>query len=151
HLDQYRHATRDPEVYWREALRRDPGDARCNNAIGLWHLRRGEFSEAEQSFRRAIERLTKCNPNPRDGEPYYNLGLTLRYAGRDDEAYAAFYKATWNQAWQGAGYHAIAELDCRKEDWTSAMNHLDRALRVNADNLKARDLRAMVLGKLGRD
>ncbi len=31
HLEQYRHATRSPEPYWREALRRDPGDARCNN------------------------------------------------------------------------------------------------------------------------
>ena len=23
HLEQYRHATRSPEIYWREALRRD--------------------------------------------------------------------------------------------------------------------------------
>src|SRR5690606_13236458 len=30
HLSQYRHATRKPEPYWEEALRRDPGDARCN-------------------------------------------------------------------------------------------------------------------------
>jgi hypothetical protein len=46
HLEQYRHATRHPEPYWREALRRDPGDARCNLALGRWHLRRGEFSPA---------------------------------------------------------------------------------------------------------
>src|SRR5262249_3741175 len=50
HLEQYRHATRHPEAYWREALRRDPGDSRCNNAIGLWHLRRGEVHQAEQHF-----------------------------------------------------------------------------------------------------
>ena len=46
HLDQYRHATRCPTLYWREALRRDPLDSRCNNAMGLWHLKRGEFSTA---------------------------------------------------------------------------------------------------------
>ncbi len=150
HLDQYRHATRKPELYWLEALRRDPGDARCNNAMGLWHLRRGQFADAEKYFRRAIARLMSRNPNPRDGEPYYNLGLALRHQGRDEEAYAAFYKATWNQAWQSAGFHAIAELDCRKGDWSSALGHLERALRANTDNLKARNLRAVVLRRLGR-
>ena len=75
HLEQYRHATRCPTLYWREALRRDPLDSRCNNAMGLWHLRRGEFAEAETFFRHAIERLTRRNANPYDGEPFYNLGL----------------------------------------------------------------------------
>lgn len=151
HLEQYRHATRCPTVYWREALRRDPEDARCNNALGRWHLRRGEFEKAEARFTRALARLTLRNPNPADGEPSYNLGLTLRLLGRDDEAYAAFYKATWNAAWQSAAYHALAELDCRKAAWTQALDHLDRALRVNTDNLRARDLRAVVLRKLGYD
>ena len=54
HLEQYRHATRCPTPYWREALRRDPGDSRVNNAMGLWHLRRGEFDQAEGHFRRAV-------------------------------------------------------------------------------------------------
>lgn len=151
HLDQYRHATRGPELYWNEALRRDPGDARCNNAMGLWHLRRGEFENARAHFARAIARLTERNPNPYDGEPYYNLGQALCFLGRHEEAYAAFYKATWNHAWQGAAFHALAELDCRRGNWTSALDHLDRALRLNADNLRARDLRAVVLRKLGRD
>ena len=55
--------------------------------------------------------------------------------GREEEAYAAFYKAAWNQAWQGAAYHALAELDCRRGDWTTALDHLDRSLRLNTDNL----------------
>jgi tetratricopeptide (TPR) repeat protein len=150
HLEQYRHATRCPTIYWREALRRDPMDARCNNAMGLWHLRRGEFVEAEKHFHKAIERLTRRNPNPYDGEAYYNLGLCLRFQNRDQEAYAAFYKATWNQAWQSAGYHALAELDCKKLDWQSALDHLNRSLRFNTDNLRARNLKAMVLRILDR-
>src|SRR6185436_1451971 len=32
HLEQYRHATRQSEDYFREALFRDPGDIRCNLA-----------------------------------------------------------------------------------------------------------------------
>ena len=73
HLEQYRHPTRSPESYWREAVRRDAGDSRCNHALGRWHLRRGEFSEAERYLHTAIARLTIRNPNPYDGEPYYDL------------------------------------------------------------------------------
>ncbi len=151
HLEQYRHATRCPTDYWREALRRDPLDSRCNNALGLWHLRRGEFAAAEHFLCQAIARLTQRNPNPRDGEPFYNLGLTLRYLGRDDAAYAAFYKATWNQAWAAAGFHALAEIDCCRSHWTAALEHLNRSLRFDTDNLRARDLKVVVLRKLNRE
>ena len=158
HLEQYRHATRRPEPYWREALRRDPGDARGNLALGRWHLRRGEFADAERHLRASIARLVSRNANPPDGEPYYQLGLCLRQqafaagldAARLSAAYAAFYKATWNQAWQSAGYHALAEIDALRRDWGAALDHLDRALRVNADHLRARDLQAIVLRRLGR-
>jgi tetratricopeptide (TPR) repeat protein len=149
HLEQYRHATRLPEVYWREALRRDPLDSRCNTALGGWHLRRGEFTEAEVSFRRAIERLTSRNPNPSVGEAFYGLGLTLRYLGRDDEAYDVLSKAAWNQAWQSSADYALGELDCRRRDWPTADEHLTRALRSNVDDLRARDLHVMVLRRLG--
>jgi len=150
HLDQYRHATRCATLYWREALRRDPLDVRCNNALGLWHFKRGEFSVAEKHFRAAIERLTRRNANPADGEALYHLGLTLRYHGRDDDAYAALYKATWNQAWAAAGYHALAEIDCTRGEWATALEHLNRSLRFDTDNLRARNLKAIVLRKLNR-
>ena len=81
-IRQYRHATRSPEPYWREILRRDAGDSRANNALGRMNLRRGEFSRAEDRFRTAIARLTSRNPNPYDSEAYYNLGLTLLYQDR---------------------------------------------------------------------
>jgi len=151
HLEQYRHATCCPTLYWREALRRDPLDWRCNNALGLWHFKRGEFTLAETHFRKAIERLTRRNANPADGEAYYHLGLCLRHLGRDDEAYDALYKAVWNQAWQAAGYHALAEIDCCRANWPTALEHLDRSLRCNTDNLRARNLKVMVLGKLQRE
>lgn len=159
HLEQYRHATRCPTVYWREALRRDSLDARCNNAMGLWHLRRGEFNTAETHFRRATERLTRRNPNPHDGEPFYSLGLCLGFkfdsnpeAETGDQnfndAYAAFYKAAWTQVCTGAAYHALAEMDCRRSDWTSALEHLNRSLNCDAENTRARNLKVIVLRKL---
>ncbi len=159
HLEQYRHVTRSPVDYWREAIRRDPLDSRCNNALGRWHLQRGELDAAEQYFRRAIERQISRNANPYDGEPFYNLGLTLRCRldtdpSQDDplfdQAYASFYKSTWNAAWAAAGFHAIAEMDCRRGNWAQALAHLDHSLRFSSDNLRARDLKVIVLRKLGR-
>jgi len=150
HLEQYRHATRSPEPYWGEAVRRDPGDSRANNALGRLHLRRGEFSQAERCVRTAIARLTARNPNPYDSEPHYNLGMALLFQDRIDEAYDAFSRAIWSAAWRGPGYHRLAEIDIRKARLTAAMDHLDRALRADADNTNARNLRAAVLRQLGR-
>ena len=174
HLDQYRHATRCPTLYWREALRRDPGDARCNNALGLWHLKRGEFALAETHFRQAIARLTHRNANPADGEPFYNLGLCLCYqamlksevrSATEAEtlrrqgfklpsdllcsAYSAFYKATWNQAWAGPSFLALAEIDCRRQDWAKAVEHAHRAYQSAAFNQRAMNLWALALRKSG--
>ncbi len=141
HLEQYRHATRAPEAYWREALTRDPSDARCNNAMGLFHLRRGEFGKALGHFQMAVATLTKYNPNPRDGEPFYNLGVTLRFLNRLDEAYDAFYKAMWNGAWKSAASLALAEIDCLRKDWRLATEHLigvDRSQALVACALRKR-------------
>jgi tetratricopeptide (TPR) repeat protein len=150
HLDQYFHPTWSPLPYWQEALRRDPHDARCNNALGLACLQQGDLPQAEQHFRTAINTLTRRNFNPRDGEAYYNLGLTLKYQERSSEAYAAFYKATWSYAWQAAGYYALAEIDCERCDYETALDHLDRSLMTNAVNLKARNLKAITLRRLNR-
>ena len=151
HLEQYRHATRFPEPYWEEALRRDPGDARAHNALGRWHLRGGEFKLAAVHFGLSIDTLTRLNSNPYDGEPFYNLGLALRYLGFDEEAYSAFYKSTWNYAWRTAGYTALAEIDAKHERWESALYHLALALRTDADHVNARNLQAAILRRLGRD
>src|SRR3546814_17429733 len=64
HLEQYRHATYNPTDYYREALKRDPGDARSNNALGLWSLRRGKFEESETFLRIDAARLQRPNPTP---------------------------------------------------------------------------------------
>jgi hypothetical protein len=45
-------------------LKRDPDASRLNNAVGLVHLRNGQFAEAEAHFAFAISRLTIRNPNP---------------------------------------------------------------------------------------
>lgn len=150
HLEQYRHPTRRPEVYWLEGIRRDSGDSRCNHALGRWHMRRGEFTKAEAYLRTAITRLTRRNPNPSDGEPYYNLGLTLQFQGRTAEAYDAFYKSTWNAAWRGPGYHRLSEIDASRGEWLKALDHIERSVRAEAENLNALNLNVIALRRVGR-
>ncbi|MCL6101331.1 MAG: DUF5107 domain-containing protein [Bacteroidetes bacterium] len=150
HLEQYRHATYDPLDYYLEALRRDPKESRCNNALGLWNLRRGRFAKAENYFREAIKTLTERNPNPIDGEPFYNLGVTLRRLGKDDEAFDAFYKSVWNSAWMDNGYFQLACLAAKKQSWEEALELIDRSLIRNWHNHKARQLKVSILRKLGK-
>ena len=128
HLEQYRHATRSPESYWSEGLRRDSGDARLNNAMGLALLRKGIFAEAEQHFERAVQRLTLRNPNPYDGEPFYNLGLARIHQGKSAAAYAAFHKAAWNYTWQSAAWLWLARISLRRGNLTLALEQVERSL-----------------------
>ena len=150
HVEQYLHSSLDPAPYWERALRIDPADSRSNNALGRLLMRRGDFIHAEVHFRRAIQTLTRYNFNPYDGEPYYNLGLTLLYQGRHEEAYDAFYKCIWSYAWQAAGYYALAQIDCRRGNFASAISMLDRSLMANSCNTKARNLKAACLRHLGQ-
>lgn len=150
HLEQYRHATYSPVDYYEEALRRDPLDYRCNNALGLWYVRKGRFDKAEPYLRTAVRVLTKRNPNPYDGEPIYNLGLALKYQGRADEAYELFWKSTWNKAWADAGYFAAAQISVAQGRLDDALDELDRSLLSNWHNHKARALKVSVLRLLGR-
>ena len=110
HLEQYRHATFNPLDYYNEGLKRSPGDVRCNNAKGLLLLRRGQIGKAEPYFKTAIATLTRRNPNPYDGEPYYNLGMSLVLQEKYAEAYDAFFKATWNDAWQHSAFLWLARI-----------------------------------------
>lgn len=150
HLEQYRHATYKPTDYYEEALRRDPKDARSNNALGLWYLRRGCFVKATPFFIKAIETITQRNPNPYDGEPYYNLGWALRMQYKNDEAYDAFYKSTWNDAWQHAGYLNLARIATLKENYEEALAFIEKSLVKNYHSHTARHARVFILRKLGQ-
>ena len=153
HLEQYRHATYNPLDYYEEALRRSPEDIRCNNAVGLLLLKRGQFAKAEPYFRTAIKTITKRNPNPYDGEPYFNLGLSLKFQDRLDEAYDAFYKAAWNAAMQHSAYLELARIATAQEKTTQALDLIEKSLIRNYHSSPARHLKALLLlvaGKTGQ-
>lgn len=151
HLEQYRHATYNATDYYQEALRRDISDVRNNNAMGLWLLRRGKFAKAENYFHTAIDTQLQRNPNPYDGEPHYNLGLSLKYQGKNKEAYDAFYKSCWNAAMQDSGYFSCAQLSCINNNLIDALYEVDKSLIRNWHNHKARTLKTAILRGLGNE
>ena len=150
HLEQYRHATYSPLDYYKEALKRYPLDIRCNNAMGLWYLRRGQFDAAEPYFRKAVDQLTKHNPNPYDGEPLYNLGLCLKYQKKYAEAFTWLYKSTWNAAMQDNAFLQLAYISAVKTNWTEAYELAVKSVLRNYYSLKARHLKTLALRANGR-
>lgn len=150
HIEQHRHATYLPDPYYLEGLKRDPGDSRINNAYGMLLFRRGNFEEAEKHFRAAVKRLTWRSPNPYDSEPYYNLGLALYFQEKTDEAYDAFYKATWSNEQQEMAFYYLAAIEAGRENFASALELVEKGLVKNAHNIKARGLKTVILRKLGR-
>ncbi|WP_232666318.1 DUF5107 domain-containing protein [Pseudonocardia sp. TRM90224] len=151
HLQQYRHATRCPEPYWREALRRDPGHVASNVGLAGRAYRSGDFDAAETHLRAAIARQTVLNANPADTTAFYLLGLVLERTGRADEAYDVLGKASWTREWRAAAGYRMARIDAAAARDAAALGRLGDVLRTEPEHLQARALRVLVLRRLGRD
>lgn len=157
HLELYRHPTRSPEAYWQEALKRDPADARCNLALAKRRLREGCFAEAREFAERSIGRGTSLHPNPASGEAHYVLGLALRHLAELaadtgellEQAYAAFYKATWNYEWRSPAHYQLACIDAARGAEARALEHLEACLSTNADHNQALVLKMALLRRSG--
>jgi len=149
-IEQFHDPDQDPEPFWEEALKRDPGEARVHTALGIRDLKRARYSSAEAHFRKAIERLTTGYATPEDGKAQYYLGLTLKALDRDQEAGEVLGKATWSAAWHAPAHFEMAELAVRRGAFPRALEELDRSLESNSLNLRAWNLKATVLRRLGR-
>jgi tetratricopeptide (TPR) repeat protein len=79
-VGQFHNPAVDPKPYYREILKRDPGDYRANTQLGLLLLKAGDFIEAERTLRAAVTRLTHDYVRPETGEAHYYLGVAVDYA-----------------------------------------------------------------------
>ena len=150
HLEQYRHATRSPAEFYREGLRRDHTDVRCNNALGLWLLKSGQMAAAQTHFKAAVDTLTSRNTNPRDGEAHFNLGVSLQLLGELTQAYDAFFKASWSAAYFSAAQLHLAQIACAQQDYEVALQHATDASADRPRNHQASALRLCLLRLQGQ-
>src|SRR5699024_2531154 len=151
HLEQYRHATREPADYYLEGLKRDATDIRLNNGYGLLLLRRGQVKESIPYFQSAVKKQTWKNPNPYSGECYFNLGLADEANGEPEKAYDAFFKSIWSAETQSAGIYWLACLSARKGELEDALKFVEQSMIRNWHNMKARTLKAALLRLLKKD
>ena len=149
HLIQYRHPTRSARPYLEEALRRDNADSRAATLLATLDYQAGLYESAERLLRVAISRETRRNPNPRDGEAHYQIGLLLRRTGRPEEALEAFLKSTWNATWTVAGLAAAARIELELGLLDNALHHLHQALTRDQNHLQVRNLYTIACERTG--
>jgi tetratricopeptide (TPR) repeat protein len=145
-IEQF-HSIMDPMPYYQEALRRDPNNSNVNTQLGILSIRAKDWISAEKYLRIATERVRMNYTRPKDCEPLYYLGITLRALGRINEAYDILYDATWGAAWHTAAYYQLAEIDCQRQDWEVALDHINRSLTTNSRNMRALNLKGIILRK----
>ncbi len=139
-LEQFHSAALEPDQYYEEALRRDPGDYRSNTALGILYLKRGKFEQAAELLSRAVNRVSAQHTRPRDGEALYYLGVALRYLGRDQAAVEAFQRAAWSQAWTAAASFQLAQLAAGLGQAREIQEQCERALAYHAWDQRAQCL-----------
>lgn len=149
-IKQFHNALIDPADYFNEALKRDPGDSRCNVQLGLEAQRRGLYEDAAVRYRTAIVRISKDYTRPRDCEAYYQLGLVLKAQEKLDAAYDTLFRATWDYAFHSPAFCNLAEISCIRHDYITGLENIDRSLSTNSWNTKALNLRCTILRKLNR-
>ena len=149
-LNQFYNASVDPMPYYEEALKRDSADYRVNTQLGILDIKHKRWQDAEIHLRLAVDRITANYTRPKDGEALYYLGVALRSQDKLNEAYDQFYRASWSSAWHTPAYYQLSEIDCIRKNYKDALDHIVRAITTNVNNLKALNLKAVILRKLGR-
>jgi tetratricopeptide (TPR) repeat protein len=145
------HSTMDPMPYYREALNRDPDNADVNTQLGILAIKDHNWEHAEKYLRTAVTRIKRNYTRPKNCEALYYLGIVLQELGKTNEAYDWLYQSTWGYAWHTAAYYQLAEIDCRRGNYEIALDHVNRSLSTNTDNIRALNLKGLILRKLGAD
>lgn len=117
--------------------------------MGLLFLKNGQFEKAIPYFRKALGTITALNPNPTEGYILYNLGLCLKMASQNEEAYTIFYKASWNDECQHNAFFQLSRLAAIKKDYRDALCLIDKAMIKNTHSHNARHLKTALLRKTG--
>ncbi|MCQ2184035.1 MAG: DUF5107 domain-containing protein [Bacteroidales bacterium] len=149
-LDQFHNPYFASEPYLLAALERDPGYSPANVQLGLKALKDFNWDKAGAYFKTAYDRVTMRYTRARDCEPLYYLGIVERRKGNLKHSYDWFYRASWDQDWHSASYLQLAQIDCIRGEYDKALDHIERSISTNTENIFAQDLKGVILRKLGR-
>lgn len=147
---QFHQAHVDPNDYFLEVLRRDPGDVRSNTRMGVFHRQNGEYELAKAYLRRAIARQTANYTRPADGEAMYNLGLILKDEGKWHDAIDTLYRAAWDYEYASASYYQLSRISSINGNCVQALQEASMAINYNGMNVDARNIKTTLLRRSGK-
>ena len=150
HVAQYRDPAVEPDAYWQEALRRNPGHFLTLTALGDYWIKQKDPERALPYLEQAIREITVYNRHPNCGEAYYAYGLALNMLGRSEEAYDAFFQAAWEAGCVCRAMTQLSALDGRQGNWQTMADHAAWALKYGAHNPIAGVYLALAQWKLGQ-
>lgn len=128
----------EAEQYYREALRRDPGNPEALCLLGMIAGEAGQFRQAAEFFRRALKRARGR------ADIHHNLGETYRHLGEFQNAIQALRRAIELKP---------DLLDAYRSAVDAAREAAERATKAGQDKAarEARSVAAQYLGALGHE
>lgn len=147
---QFHQAHVNPNDYFEEVLRRDPGDVRSNTQLGIFYRRNGDYEKAKKYLRKALERQCANYTRVADGEAMYNLGLILKDEEKWHDAIDTLYRAAWDYEYASAAYYQLAQISSVTGNPVQALQESGMAVNYNGMNIDAKNLRTTLLRKAGR-
>lgn len=149
HIDQYRDPKYKPDLYYLEALQRDPHYLPALKALGEYYCRTFRYEEALLYLDRAYKIENVYNQNPEDGSVNYYRGLCHFHLGHLDTAYDLLYKAAWSQNVISQAMTLLAAIDGRRKDYGAMQQHAIHAMEKEWRHPLAIPYAALALWKSG--
>lgn len=149
HIDQYRHPLYKPDIYYLEALRREPGYLPALKALGEYYTRTLRFEDALEYLEKAWKIECRYNQNPEDGTVGYMRGLCLRQLDREDEAYDSLCRAAWSNNVISSAMTAVAAIDGCRKNYGAMLKHALWAMEKESRHPLAIPYAALALWKSG--
>ena len=146
---QFHQAHVDPNIYFEEAVRRDPLDVRSNTQLGIYYRKAGDYEKAKSHLRKSLVRQTSSYTRPADGESMYNLGLILKDEGKYADAVDTLYRAAWDYEYASAAYYQLAQISVVRGNAAQAVHEAEMAVAYNGMNIDAKNLLTTLSRKAG--
>lgn len=116
------------------ALALDPGYSRAHLQYGIQRFNAGRYAEAAGHLEKAIER------DPYNDESHYYLAMSRLALGDEARAERGLYYIWPGSAYFGEREHYLARFALWRNEPGSAIEHLQKALSVNTEDLLSRFL-----------
>ena len=128
---------REAREAFAEALKRDPGFAPANIALGLSYYRSGEYEKAARHLETALRR------NKDSGDAHYFLALVRRALGQTAEAEDHLIWLVRSGYRESVSRYVLGELALSNNQISEAIEHFTQAATLDPRDLKARTMLAL--------